>query len=267
MNKQSFLISGLTCLLIFGADVQAGNKPWTVIEKANTESAQKPNSYGYTNAIMNYDFVQGYLYKVYTAPLRITDIQLQPGEKVIGSPAAGDVVRWVLGTGKSMQNGIEQQHIYIKPTKPGLHTTLIVTTNRRTYHIELHSYKETYMAAVSWSYPQESLKMAIAEQERVVSHKVDLQQVNFNYDIDVKKGRRLNWKPERVFDDGRQTFIQFPAGMLRRESPVLFIGKGDHAQLVNYRSKDNYYIIDRLLDVAELRLGEKNQKIVRITRK
>lgn len=267
MKKMSLFTGALIAMLAFGGGTgHAGGRTWEVIDQANTGSSQKPDKYGYANAIMNYDYVPGYLFKVYTAPLRVTDIQLQPGEKMTGTPVAGDVVRWVLGTGKSVKNGLEQQHVYIKPTKPGLKTTMVINTNKRTYHIELHSYRETYMAAITWNYPQESLKMQIAENERVIAPGIDLNAVHFEYDVDVKKGRGLHWKPLRVFDDGRQTFIQFPKAMLNREAPVLFIGAGKKAQLVNYRVKKDYYIVDRLFDVAELRLGEKSQKIVRITR-
>jgi type IV secretion system protein VirB9 len=34
---------------------------------------------------------------------------------------------------------------------------------------------------------------------------------------------------------------------------------------VNYRVSNGYYVVDRLFGVAELRLGEKPQTIVRIT--
>jgi type IV secretion system protein VirB9 len=47
----------------------------------------------------------------------------------------------------------------------------------------------------------------------------------------------------------------------------LFIaGAGGKAELVNYRVSRNYYIVDRLFDVAELRLGTTPQLVVRITR-
>jgi type IV secretion system protein VirB9 len=36
--------------------------------------------------------------------------------------------------------------------------------------------------------------------------------------------------------------------------------------LVNYRFLNGYYVVDRLVDVAELRLGEKPQQVVRIVR-
>ena len=51
------------------------------------------------------------------------------------------------------------------------------------------------------------------------------------------------------------------------EAPPLFvIGPSGDAELVNYRVRGRFYIIDRLFDVAELRLGTKKQQIVRIER-
>ena len=51
------------------------------------------------------------------------------------------------------------------------------------------------------------------------------------------------------------------------EAPPLFLvdGKGT-AQLVNYRVQGRYYVVDRLFEAAELRLGLKRQDVVRITR-
>ncbi|ACF47345.1 P-type conjugative transfer protein TrbG (plasmid) [Prosthecochloris aestuarii DSM 271] len=247
---------------------QQNHRPWLVIEQANASSAQNPDSHGYFNAIMTYDYTEGYLYQVYTAPLRLTDIQLQPGEKIVGTPAAGDTVRWVVGVGRSIKDGKEQQHIYVKPTKPGLQTTLIVTTDRRTYHIELHSYRETYMASVAWSYPHDDLREQISQIRSTTDPQVDISKLNFDYTVRVKNGRQPAWLPVKVFDDGTKTFIQFSRDMLVREAPALFVlGEEGSAQLVNYRMKNNYYIVDRLFDRAELRLGENNQNIVRIVRR
>ncbi|ARM30498.1 P-type conjugative transfer protein TrbG [Prosthecochloris sp. HL-130-GSB] len=241
------------------------SRPWEVIEQANSSSAQNPDGAGYFNAIMQYDYVPGSLFQVYAAPLRLTDIQLQPGERIVGQPAAGDTVRWVLGIGRSRVDGVEQQHIYVKPTRPGLETTLVITTDRRTYHIELHSYRETYMAAVNWRYPHEEL--AIAGGGDVVASQVDLSGLNFAYEVDVHKGRRPDWLPLKVFDDGRKTFIQFPDAMLSGEAPVLFVVSRDgETQLVNYRVKDEFFVVDRLFEMAELRVGTKRQNVVRISR-
>ena len=56
--------------------------------------------------------------------------------------------------------------------------------------------------------------------------------------------------------------------MYKRQAPPLFITDGDDklGKLVNYRVKGEFYIVDRLFDFAELRLGEKDQTVVRIVR-
>jgi type IV secretion system protein TrbG len=73
--------------------------------------------------------------------------------------------------------------------------------------------------------------------------------------------------PLRAFDDGRQTFIEFAASIAVGEAPPLFvIGREGTAELVNYRMRGRFYIVDRLFDVAELRLGLKKQDVVRIAR-
>ena len=44
-------------------------------------------------------------------------------------------------------------------------------------------------------------------------------------------------------------------------------GRADgKAELVNYRVRDRYYLVDRIFDAAELRLGLKKQQVVRIER-
>ena len=47
--------------------------------------------------------------------------------------------------------------------------------------------------------------------------------------------------------------------------PLFVIGPEGDAQLVNYRIRRNYMIVDRLFAAAELRLGDR-QRVVRIVR-
>jgi type IV secretion system protein VirB9 len=119
------------------------NSPEEVVAEANRRASQAPARDGYFNAIAQYAFEPGSLYQVYAAPMRITDIVLEPGEKILGQPASGDIVRWVLAAAKSMQGGVEQWHVYIKPTRPELATNLAINTDRRSYMLELHSYADT----------------------------------------------------------------------------------------------------------------------------
>jgi P-type conjugative transfer protein TrbG len=242
-----------------------------VVSDANKKASQAPDPSSYFNAIAQYNYEPGTLYQVFAAPMRITDIALEPGEHILGQPASGDVVRWLLAVGKSMDHGIEQSHVYLKPTRPDLETNLAINTDRRSYLLELHSYADTYMAAVVWRYPEDELaRLAAQSSELAVAEKssapvVSLDQLNFAYTIEVVKGSPV-WTPLQCFDDGRKTFLRFPPAMLVREAPALFVLRDSQTQLVNYRVKGDIYVIDRLIESAELRVGQQDQEIVRVVR-
>jgi hypothetical protein len=136
------------------------------IAKANDAARVQPTRHGYLNAVQVYPFADGALYQVYAAPGEITDIALQAGEQLVGSGpvAAGDTVRWVMGDTESGAGASKRVHILAKPTRPDLVTNLVINTDRRTYLVELRSTEKTYMASVSWLYPQGSAdRVAAAE--------------------------------------------------------------------------------------------------------
>ncbi len=63
-------------------------------------------------------------------------------------------------------------------------------------------------------------------------------------------------RPSRVFNDGSQVFIQTPELMDRTETPTLLVlDDSGNATMVNYRVKENYFIVDKLFSRAELVLG------------
>ena len=64
-----------------------------------------------------------------------------------------------------------------------------------------------------------------------------------------------------------KTYIQMPDEAIHRELPVLVVKTADGSEMVNYRVKDNIYIVDRLFDRAALLLGVgKHQTKVEIVR-
>src|SRR5579883_2306887 len=133
--------------------------PHARVDQANGAARIQPTRAGYLNAIQVYPFSDGALYQVYAAPGEITDIALEPGEQLVGSGpvAAGDTVRWIIGDTESGAGPAKRVHILVKPTRPDLVTNLVINTDRRTYHLELHSDAKTYMASVSWAYAQDQL--------------------------------------------------------------------------------------------------------------
>lgn len=239
------------------------------VEEANAAAKLEPKKSGYINAIQVYPFTQGALYRLYTAVNQVSDISLQAGEK-LQSVSAGDTVRWVVGDTTSGEGTTQQVHILVKPIAADLKTNLVITTDRRTYHLELESTDETYMSALSWTYPDAELfaiskrnEEAIGTGSIPVDAGLSFENLNFRYRIEG----RAPWKPLRAFDDGSKVYIQFGDSLPKGEAPPLFVASSEGVPaLVNYRVKNNTYIVDRLFAVAELRLGRDPQQIVRIVR-
>ena len=239
------------------------------VASANVAARIEPVKDGYINAIQVYPYTKGALYQLYAAINQVTDIALEAGEKLV-SVSAGDTVRWVVGDTTSGEGTTSQVHILIKPIAADLETNLVITTDRRTYHLELRSSAETYMASVSWTYPASALialkadrAKAEASDAAVVDVGINLDQLRFRYRIEGE----APWKPRQVFDDGAKVYIQFPSGLAQGEAPPLFVIGGDgKPALVNYRVRGATYIVDRLFAAAELRLGTAPQTVVRIVR-
>lgn len=239
-----------------------------------TQAARiEPRPYGWQGASQLFSYAPGGLYQVYAAVGQVTDIILQEGETLsdTGAVAAGDTVRWVIGEASSGTGATRRTHILVKPTDPGLKTNLVINTDRRTYHVEIRSTAATYMASVGWSYPQDELiavKARIEAASQIAATQVqvgiDPAKLDFSYRI---TGDTPPWRPAEVFDDGAKTYLLFPDSIAQSELPPLFlIGDKNKAELVNYRVSGRYIIVDRLIGVAELRLGTARQQIVRIER-
>jgi type IV secretion system protein VirB9 len=242
------------------------------VRAANAAARIEPAETGFLNAIQHYPWADGALYQVYTAPGEVTDIALQEGEQLVGPGpvAAGDTVRWIIGDTVSGTGAKTKVHILVKPTRADLATNMVINTDRRTYHLELRAAQTTYMASVSWTYPQDQLialraANAAASAAAPIAAGIDLSALNFRYRIE---GDKTSWRPVRAFDDGRQVFVEFPTSIAQGEMPPLFVtGASGGAELINYRVQGRYMLVDSLFAAAELRLGNrKTERRVRIVR-
>lgn len=242
--------------------------PRVRIAQANAAARVQPSRWGYLNATQVWPFAAGALYQLYTSPGEVTDVTLEAGEQLV-SVSAGDTVRWVMGDTTSGKGSDERVHILVKPTRPDLKTNVVINTDRRTYHLELTSTLNTWMASASWDYPQDRLlalqtQNSRAEAAAPIADGVAIDKLRFRYAI---TGDDAPWKPVRAFDDGERVYIEFPSGIAQGELPPLFVvGPTGESQLVNYRTRGSYYIVDRLFGAAELRLGGAHQQVVRIER-
>jgi P-type conjugative transfer protein trbG len=227
----------------------------------------KPENY--SGSAMLYDYNENFVYEVYTKVFYLTDIRLAPGEKIVGNPALSDTVRFKWEAGSNYgSDGLERQHMYIKPTAAGLEATLIINTNLRSYHLVLKSYNSTYMPIVSWHYPlsaEEQLSLKKSGMEKSFAGNTtesfggDLP--DFNFRVTYTVFRKPYWLPKLVYAFGGKTYIIMPKETFQRELPGVF---GERRDLINYRVQGNTFIIDKLLDKITLRYNGKKAVIRRI---
>jgi P-type conjugative transfer protein TrbG len=243
----------------------AAVQPTARVENANAAARVEPRREGYYNAIQLYPWSEGALYQVYAAPGQISTIALEPGESLTGSGpiAAGDTARWIIGDTESGSGIARRVHVLVKPTRPAISTNLVVTTDRRTYLLELRSGEKPYMPAVAWTYPQSPASQRQAAPATPVIPAVAAR--NYRYEL---KGDNPPWRPLVAYDDGRRVYVEFPHGIAQGEMPPIFvIGSEGETQIVNSRVHQNILIVDRLFGAAELRLGSGDrQQKVRISR-
>ncbi len=215
------------------------------------------------------------------AVLQVCDIQLQAGEQV-NSIHLGDQVRWQVEPAITGGGGFEVQHLIVKPLDVGLETSLVVTTNRRTYHMRLRSHRQEFMPRVAFIYPEDAQAKWDAVKKRE-SHAMEIKQSKtisatgeYLGDLDFlyKVSGSASWKPLRVYNDGKKTIIQMPTTFAEQEAPILMVLREDSGlfskseeTIVNYRLQEDRYVVDAVFDKAILITGVGgNQDRITITR-
>jgi P-type conjugative transfer protein TrbG len=207
-----------------------------------------------------------------TRPFELSVISLEPGEQVT-SVSCGDPLRWSYALAYSGSK-IRQAHVMVKPSLPHLSTDLVITTDKRFYTLKLLSKQSSdYYRDVRFWYPmdieqqvrqamhQEANSLKNGDSPSLEHNQLDVAHLNFNYTIKCPFfGEKPTWYPSRVFDDGRQTYIQFPPASSQSDLPALFIQTHQHLHVTNFRVKAPYFIVDSLFERAVLVSGVgKNQ--------
>ena len=212
---------------------------------------------------------------VVCAVMQITDIELERGESIT-SVNLGDSVRWQVQPAVS---GGDVTHILVRPKQVGLETSMVVTTDKRTYHIRLRSHRTEYMPRVKFFYIEDAIskwraiKTASARKREAATMPVTneyLGDLDFAYTITGK----ASWKPVRVFNDSTKTIIEMPGTLHQQDAPTLLVArkegrllKKSEQVLVNDRVQGGRYIVDAVFDQAIMIVGVGgNQEKVTITR-
>ncbi len=241
------------------------------IARANQAARAPSRADGFVGGVQVFAWSPGRVFEIWTAPLRVTTLTLGEGE-VLVSKAAGDTVRWQIGEVASGTGAALRTHVLLKPLERGLETNLVLTTNRRVYLLDLKSgAADAFNAAVAWD-EVEPMGSGAGPEADVDEPKGPDPLVTPQRPLDARyriepRGRRARWTPSSVFNDGLRTFIAFDADLQVDEAPVLFVLTPDgEAQMVNYRQQGGLFVVDRLFDRAELRLGDLRPQVVRIHR-
>lgn len=199
---------------------------------------------------------------IVAVPYQVCDVELEQGEAV-NEIVVGDSARWLVDSGSSGSGASKTVHLFVKPMDGGLETSCVVTTDRRVYHLRLVSqrrghtpyvgfaYNDSIKQRQTWKQEQDAKAARWQSTEGVEGEKADLSALNFNYSVQGKPA----WKPERVYDDGRQIFIRLPDSARSTEMPVLLVRKGGRDVLVNYRVRDKAIIVDGIFEHVALILG------------
>ncbi|MBU3922509.1 TrbG/VirB9 family P-type conjugative transfer protein [Hyphomonas sp.] len=231
------------------------------LAEVNKAARQGAANAAYEDATLVYTYAPGALYELQTAPSYISTILLEPGETVLDI-AAGDTTRWMVSQTLTGTGETGRTLIIVKPLAARLKTNIVLATDRRAYLIEAVSVAgDTYTAQVAWSYP----KPPVPEAPPPPPPPPPV--LNYGYDITPPWRKAPVWTPVSVWDDGKKTWIAFSSNVAAADMPPLFVRTGEGLELVNYRAEGQTYVVDRLFDRAELRLGQKKPIAVRIDRK
>lgn len=213
------------------------------------------------------------------SPDRVCDIELQAGE-VIYDVAVGASDRWTVQPLTSGDPERPTPHVLVQPSVHGTATNLVIGTNKRVYHVGLHSptVQELQSRPVHYDrhlrfyYPDETVQSwhtaaqmrelivkRNAARERLHSNDLELgtslDRLNLSYKVDPnRRARRVRWIPTAVFDDGERTYIKFPLDASTTSLPTLVVEDGDKSLVPNshYEPETRTLVVHRLFDEALL---------------
>lgn len=209
--------------------------------------------------------------KLTCSPGRACDIEMEPGERV-KKVILADGVNWQWDAAESVERGKAIQHVVVQPKDKDLETNVIITTDRRTYHIKLYAPKVegAYLNRIGFYYPDalvsswedrmrsEANALEKEADMNVMPSAVSPMDLAFDYRIEGD----ADFKPLRVFNDGERVYMTMPENLRTGEHPVFsLLDEKGKQMVVNYRRQEDkatgtiHYVIDKLFAKGELRRG------------
>lgn len=161
LERLSLMSVILSCLFFssysaFADNVDLDDRDLKTLSKLDLLDAKQVAGTAYKAGLVTFAYGSG-IPTVVCALLELTDLAFEKGESIL-SVQLGDSVRWNIESAISGSANDSVEHLIVKPLEAGLKTSMLITTDRRTYHIRLKSTEADFMPAVVFSYPN-SLKL------------------------------------------------------------------------------------------------------------
>ncbi len=203
----------------------------------------------------------------------LTMIELSQEER-IENVAIGDSLAWQVVPSRSAHM------LFLKPVEQNAATNLAVVTNRRTYAFALSARPAARgrngaptrdgLYRVIFRYPEEEARLAelaaararaeAIARDREATAIAEAATTPTAWNVDYRMHGDRGARPKIALDDGRFTYLQFPANA---EIPAIFAIEEDGAEtLVNYVVRGPYIVVERLAPGWRLRAGESAARIV-----
>jgi type IV secretion system protein TrbG len=187
------------------------------------------------------------------APFQDVDLTLQPGEQIDGF-ALGDDERFMAAPMTSGDTASPTPHAILKCKIPSIETSGAIYTSEHIYRVHLRCREKTTLDSLSYYYPDAVLAEMHAADAAPITPP---QQADPIYRIDGPAN--LPWKPTKAWDDGTRVWVQLP----RTTSPIAPAVFGDNGAALNFRLRNQFFVIDSLFTKAELVSGNDKVTITR----
>ena len=209
--------------------------------------------------------------------LRACVVELEPGEQLI-SMIAGDDQRWLIDPTATGAGG-NTPLVSVKPTSYNITTNLVLSTDRRVYHITLDSppggtkkddYNPLshYTRHIKFYYPEAGVRAVSTDGpnqgHEAVASSLRLGALNYRYEWRKDKG--FPWEPLAVFDDGHRVYIKSPQAAQDTDHPLLAVGRRGEERMVNYTVQHGYFVVEGLFAYARLVVSHPARRLLRRTR-
>lgn len=206
---------------------------------------------------------------VVCAVFQVCELDLEAGEAPKKDALDWGDHRFEVAARTAGSGNQEFTYLVLKPTEPGLDTTMTIGTNKRPYYVRLVSTSHDHMARVAFSYPEEEAakrkdeaEAKKAEELRQQSEadrlaKLNTQKAirNWNYRVKLHGKDAAYLKPEKIGDDGVHTHIVLSEEARHRGLPVVQLRDARGPIPANARWDGNELIVDALFEHACLLEG------------